>query len=71
MTYTAGYANHSLTSICEPVLTVQGGTPMTVTGNGILLRFSGRDVSIFCLKISSGVRGQTAPGLGRARGGRP
>ena len=47
--------------------TVQAGTPMTVTGKGTLSCMSGQGVdclsfTFFCLKISSGVRGQTAPG---------
>ncbi len=49
-------------------VTVQAGTPMTVTGKGTLSCLLGQGVdplsfSFFCLKISSGVRGQTAPGL--------
>ena len=48
-------------------VTVQAGTPMTVTGKGTLSCMSGQGVdplsfTFFCLEISSGVRGQTAPG---------
>ena len=48
-------------------VTVQAGTPMTVTGKGTLSCVLGQGVDLttfrfFCLKISSGVRGQTAPG---------
>ncbi len=48
-------------------VTVQAGTPMTVTGKGTLSCMLGQGVDMlsftfFCLKLSSGVRGQTAPG---------
>ncbi len=42
-------------------LTVQAGTPMTVTGNGTLFRSAGQGVPIFGPEISPGVRGQAAP----------
>jgi hypothetical protein len=44
--------NRALTLMGESGLTVQAGTPMTVTGNGTLLRAPGQGASIFCLKIS-------------------
>ena len=51
--------------------TVQAGTPMTVTGKGTLSCELGQGVdplsfSFFCLKISTGVRGQSAPGACQA-----
>ena len=50
--------------------TVQAGTPMTVTGKGTLSCVLGQGVdplsfTFFCLKISTGVRGQSAPGAFR------
>ncbi len=46
-------------------LTVQGGTPMAVTGEDSLSRWfgKGRLCNFVCSQISSGVRGQTAPGV--------
>lgn len=44
-------------------LTVQAGTPMTVTGNGTSFLKGDGVFPIFCQKISSGVWGQTAPSL--------
>ena len=47
--------------------TVQAGTPMTVTGEGPLVPVREQGAAFvpydfFCFQISSGVRGQTAPG---------
>jgi hypothetical protein len=64
------FSNHALTLFRKSTSTVQAGTPMTVTGNGTSLRVSGRGVFIFCPEISSGVRGQTAPGGFSKRGPR-
>ena len=52
------------TRIAQSDRAVQGGTPMTVTGNGASPSNRGRSVFIFCPKISSGVRGWKTPGAG-------
>ena len=54
-----------LTFLHQAKVTVQAGTPMTVTGEAFLLSSSGagRHLLLFiCLKISSGVRGWKTPG---------
>jgi hypothetical protein len=62
----AGF-NLAFNTLGEPVGAVQAGTPVTAAGNGALsLRRQGvpqnPDLPIICSQISSGVRGQTAPG---------
>ena len=59
-----------LTIACKFDLTVQAGTPMIVKGEGALPDV-GQGVSrFFFSEISSGVRGQTAPGRAKEAGGR-
>ena len=58
-----------LTSIRLNEQAEQGGIPMTVTGEAFLPweALAGRlRWAFICLEISSGVRGQTAPGGGKA-----
>jgi len=55
------FSNARLTYMRQSGLTVQAGTPMTVTGNGTSLSVRRRGVPIFCLKISRGSGGR-APG---------
>jgi hypothetical protein len=47
--------NQALRLNNHPAVTVQAGTPMTVTGNGTSLRVPGRGVLIFCPQVSSEV----------------
>ena len=61
-----------LTNLRKHELTVQAGTPMTVTGETLprLLTGAGRPLSYFiCLKISRG-SGGSAPGALHQAGGR-
>jgi len=62
--------NHFFIGFGQCGLAEQAGTPMAVTGNGTSFAKGERGASIFCQKISSGDRGQTAPGLGHGAGGR-
>ena len=54
-----------LTILSDSEITVQAGTPMTVTGEAFLLSGLrvGRYLNLFiCLEVSSGVRGWKTPG---------
>jgi hypothetical protein len=63
----AGMIRGSLTNERQSGHAVQAGTLMTATGNGTLRSTWPQGVIIFCPQVSSGVRGQTAPGSGAGR----